>query len=346
MTFRNLMAVALLAVLSAPLVLTAALGPEKPSDNLAPARYPDLPRHLGALAIFPLRFEGAFDRTFRGRGALVKAWSRVVFQRLDGAKLNALSKTPQREVFQGADGELFYGGDRSVESHRAADTAALRVSVEAWAAHLGRHGEALRARGVRHLVVIAPDKQSIYDEQLPRWARNVGTPAVELLAGALRAQGKETLDLREPLRRAARDARVYYRHDSHWNELGACVAAREIQRTLSVEPVVACDAERSSVQTRGGDLALMLGLQDALTEASPLPAASARATREAEAWRGRGTTRARLVGDSFAAALAPYLAAGFAELVDTKRWPADAGEVDIVIEEIVERRLAMTPVSD
>ena len=95
-----------------------------------------------------------------------------------------------------------------------------------------RRSEFLARRGIPFLVVIVPEKYSVYPEFLPDWAVPVTaeTSLDRIVADFVRHPQLNFIDLREPLRAAKGPERVYYRTDSHWNYLGAMVGYAELMR--------------------------------------------------------------------------------------------------------------------
>jgi len=133
-------------------------------------------------------------------------------------------------------------------------------------------------RGIHFLLVVAPDKESIYPDFLPLdlpAARPVSR--LDVLLGRLRSEGVAVVDLR-PVLRAERGASsrfrswpLYHRTDSHWNELGALLGARAVLSELRTRFGAVHVPEDDEVQVftqeaGGGDLARLEGLQDAAHE--------------------------------------------------------------------------------
>src|SRR5262249_1751341 len=122
--------------------------------------------------------------------------------------------------------------------------------------------------------VIAPNKQTIYPEVLPRPLRHqqaAGSRIQQLLAYLKAHSDVPILDLREPLRQAKAQERLYDRTDTHWNERGGYVGYREIVSALSSAFPVLRPQSRAAFadvveRRKGGDLARMLDLDDRLPE--------------------------------------------------------------------------------
>ncbi|MBF0142362.1 MAG: hypothetical protein HQL59_02755 [Magnetococcales bacterium] len=93
-----------------------------------------------------------------------------------------------------------------------------------------RHDQ-LREMGIRYIVVVVPDKQTIIPT--PKVTADAFTASFhERLNARLHEVGVERVDLR-PSFLAAREQGIYQRYDVHWNERGVDLAAQEIARYLS-----------------------------------------------------------------------------------------------------------------
>ncbi|MEY2954094.1 MAG: hypothetical protein RLZZ401_2181 [Pseudomonadota bacterium] len=133
---------------------------------------------------------------------------------------------------------------------------------------LAQTARSLQAQGVQLLVLLVPDKARVYPQYLPEGAAPGFTQARYAQAlQALRDKGVPTVDVLAPLALAARDTRqpVYYRTDTHWNMLGARVAAQAVAQAVKTMPLELPDTrfvtESSSPQApRPGDLLRLMGL--------------------------------------------------------------------------------------
>jgi len=115
--------------------------------------------------------------------------------------------------------------------------------------------------GKKILLVIAPDKQTIYPEKLPRGINKIGESQMDQImeTGSISRQGK-VLDLRNTISNAKKVSPVYYKTDTHWNKFGALVAFQSIERTLSENSnIPSSEYEVKNLKVNhGGDLATML----------------------------------------------------------------------------------------
>ncbi len=238
----------------------------------------------------------------------------------------------------------------------------------------------LAAEGVREdWVLVVADKDSIFPDRLPDWDRPAAPSAMDVAMAA--ADPRRIVDSRPALRRerGVDGAPLYARTDSHWTVRGAWVGYRALSQ-------VASDAGSSAAWLRDGDVRfaetdLAEGdLARLLHVASPARDRGARVTL-AGAWAGERTqfdadtgealsaaslevaeplrrvvrivsphalNRSRLLWlrDSSGAALVPFVAATFREVIEVDRastssaqWAALVRRLrpDAVLVSVVER---------
>ncbi|MBN2574141.1 MAG: hypothetical protein JXP73_06215 [Deltaproteobacteria bacterium] len=210
------------------------------------------------------------------------------------------------------------------------------------------------SRGARLVIVIAPDKQTIYPEYLPPDRRPRPGAVSRLdqfwaMAGSL--PSVPLVDLREGLRRAKRQQQLYYPSDTHWNWRGGLLAyvatARRLARQDPSWQVPAVERLRwFDASPRVGDLTTLMGLPAIGGDRDELP------TRDSlDALVGSKRGKLLLVADSFGEALQIFFDLQFQQ-VSTRRvtrgacealTPAllDAEKPDVVILQSAERYWTM-----
>ncbi|MCQ2516280.1 MAG: hypothetical protein MJ094_05400 [Saccharofermentans sp.] len=114
--------------------------------------------------------------------------------------------------------------------------------------------------GIEFLFVIAPNKNSLYPENMPYYtARGVGGQANynrSQLVAALANTNVDYIDLYEPL--SSYDGVVYFERDSHWNNLGAAIAADSIFDFLGINHTDYINMPYSLEINHRGDLEQMV----------------------------------------------------------------------------------------
>ena len=336
-------------------------------ENRRASALPAFPRDRRALAEFPGGFERFYADAFGFRGTLLR-WNSIVRTRWLGV-------SPSERVAIGQEGWLYYAAGGALD-----DDDGLRPflpeDLDGWQRALESRREWLAAHGIRHLLVIAPNAQSIYPEYLPRARdRGAGPSRLDQLMARLRTGPRlDVIDLRETLRLARTRERVYQRTDSHWNDRGAFAAYQLVMQRVSgwypAATPFARDAFEDIVEAGpAGDLARMIGLADAYREevlalrprflrrarrAEPgLPQRYRSGRIRARAFEVDDPTlpRAVMLHDSFGRALIPFLSEHFRRILyvpghDLAPRIIERERPDIVIEELVERRLLEPPPVD
>lgn len=327
------------------------------TENRRPAPFPVI--ELGrpgwgySLTSFPRRFERYWNDSFAFRWYLIRAHSL--------AKL-ALGVSPSPKALVGRDGYLFYAAEQSVDYYRGTKPFAAD-DLARWRDDLDDRRRWLAQRGIRYLVVVAPNKETIYGEFMPESLSKVRSDSRldQLLAYLATDATIDVVDLRGPLSRAKPNQRVYHKTDTHWNDAGAMVAARTIlARVKEWFPDTDAGAFAGVLHARnagGGDLARILALEDRFPEErfdwTPEPGAAARkiapsapSARDISVFACASCAGPKVVmnHDSFGDSLAPFLAQRFRRTVLVEGTRLDQALIererpDLVIQEFVERAL-------
>ncbi|MDQ3333145.1 MAG: hypothetical protein M3552_21270, partial [Planctomycetota bacterium] len=208
---------------------------------------------------YPAAFEKFFNDAFGFRKTLT-SWHHLAAMRCFGL-------SPSDKVAVGKEGWLFlelsiadYRGDR----HFTEQDLELRTRV------LQERHDWLAARGIRYLIVLVPNKPTVYpDKVADHVVRQFKTDNVRLLEEyATKHSSVEILDLTDCLVEASRTHETYPATDCHWNDYGAYVGYRAtIDRLAGWYPHLTPTAFEDLTPTEvphGGDLGYMIGLFDEL----------------------------------------------------------------------------------
>ena len=253
---------------------------------------PALPDARGGWSVFPGKVDGFLRDHFGLREPLATGWNLLKY---------ALRYTPRVAV--GREGWLYFPQYWKAK-YGARTCGPLSVELLSFADRLERLAAYASASGVPVVFAIAPDKETLYQEYMPE----VSGPRrhcdlFEELEVALREKRHlTTVDLQAPLETGKAKERVYFKTDSHWNDVGGWHVARALLEG-SCGSGSACPRlpEPSlSTKTTSGDLAAFIGLGSVLREQ----------TVAVEVPGGMHAGRAlAVVGDSFAKTLPRFLAA-------------------------------------
>ena len=261
--YRRYFAVLSFLLLATPLVWGILL-PDNPDlilkERRTPGPAPTAPGNwVGFLAL-----PGQVDAYLRDRFGLRQKMIRL---HKDLTK-PVLLKENDVVVF-GRDGRMFALGDNMVL--QSAGRVLRKEAVSEAADMLAAMRDALARRGIRFLVAMPPNSSTIYQDDLPAWARNPGKKTeYDLLLADLAARGVKAIDLRPALSAARADGPTYLINDLHWTARGAVAGFNAIVEADG-RPEWRIDAESAlgpSTTLKGGDIALMLGVEDDVTESS------------------------------------------------------------------------------
>jgi alginate O-acetyltransferase complex protein AlgJ len=276
------------------------------------------------------------------------------------------------DVVVGKEGWLYFraDGDRDFIGSRGLNPM-TSSELDAWQKLLETRQKFLAARGIPYLVVVPPDKQTIYPEYLPYEYRPV-LPVSRLDQLIQRLKDTHSpvriVDLRPALLAAKSKWLLYRKTDTHWNDLGAFVGYQviihAIQDTLPKWHIVPQTLDDFTVGPEGpeiGDLARMMDMPSlypakgrALFRKIPFPIPPAMADRERIAVMDlHDPTKPRLViyRDSFSIALVPMLGPHFGRVAYAFIYPMERTVIaqekpDLVITEFIERNLYIPPPVD
>jgi alginate O-acetyltransferase complex protein AlgJ len=270
-------------------------------------------------------------------------------------------------VMVGKDGWLYYTGDKSIDNYQKTDPLNRKQIVQL-GKQLDSLNDQLKRRGITLLVVIPPNKSTVYPQHMPDEIPVLGKESsLERFVNYMRKNsGTPIIDLRQTLIDASQTQDVYYHTDSHWNDLGSYYGYMKIMEALSVDnPLLAphplSDFNSVYMGANTHDLARGVGLMNNKEEdwtltprfkvqlkqtASKLSDGllTIRTTTNAD----QDLPRLLIFGDSFYNSLASYLEPHFSRLkmipytreegVWSLSW-IERENPNIVIIEIVERNL-------
>lgn len=185
-----------------------------------------------------------FDDHFYLRQELISSHNRIM------AVL--FGSSAEDDVILGSEGWLYYGSTLGDYTGSEAMT-----SRELWCAaiNLGLMQEYCESMGAEFVFMPAPNKNSLYDENMPSYGVKAETSNVRQLFAILDFEGVNYLDLFSAF--TAEEETLYFAHDSHWNSKGAALAADLINTALGGGSDYYSDAFAQS-ESHSGDLYEML----------------------------------------------------------------------------------------
>jgi alginate O-acetyltransferase complex protein AlgJ len=233
-----------------------------PGENRLPAPFPKMESlNLTNAQKYTVGLEAYFNDHFGFRKKLIRFfqnWKHGLF-RDEGVY----------KVVTGRNHWLF-SGEMQMVDHFLGTEKFTPEQLRSWRKLLEKRRDWLAERGIKYLFIVAPDKQSIYPEELPGWLINAAPTnretKLDQFLNYMKANSTvPILDLRPPLICAKKIAPLYLQNDTHWNLLGGFIAAHELVKTLAQQspgltPLDLDDFQWTNTDvTVAGDLARMTG---------------------------------------------------------------------------------------
>lgn len=254
-------------------------------------------------------------------------------------------------VIHGENGWLYYEATLDDYQHKNSVSDRMLFNMAHNTALMQEYAELL---GKTFLFTIAPNKNSLYDENMPeRYNYTVAKESdAERLRPWLEKEGVHYVDLFELFRQ--QDGVLYYARDSHWNQEGAVLVYNTLLDACGITHETWEDIESEILCDYYGDLNLMLypvgaepedeiHFEKEFTYAYSREGATVEDTF-IQTTNPEGSGNLLMYRDSFGNSLLPYFAQHFANATFSKVVPYPmtdliTAEPDVVIVEKVERHL-------
>ncbi|WP_160153867.1 hypothetical protein [Microbulbifer sp. ALW1] len=334
------------------------------TENRTLEQLPEPPSSARELATWPQSFSNYYSDQFGFRDWLS--------QKFNSTK-SLIGDSPSEHVTKGKNGWLFLGSNKIGYSGYDDPIGDARnknlyssAELEAFSEYASSLSNWLKTKKVEYIFFIAPNKHTIYPEELPSHFNKVNSiSAADQLYDFLgKNSSVRTIDFRSALLQEKEGHDVYYKSDTHWNHYAANLVQFELASYISnlfpgkISPEL-FDLELKTKS--GGDLSKIAGL-NVPDDPYPLPIFNSTCApqkspqnasqRETHSYLCETEKLKVLVfRDSFFTALEPYFARKF--YASTFIWErldpstieslVEKYEPDVIIEEWVERKLPHTP---
>ena len=229
-------------------------------ENREKAEFPSL--SLENYSAFSSDFESWFNDDIPFRNNLITLNSVIDYYIFD--------KSSNDSVIKGKDGWLFYNkvADGDPMSCYYGTNLFSEDDLKQIADNCIKQRDFLEQQGKEFVVMIAPNKERIYSEYMPE---QYGSPAEEYRALQVYDYIKENTDIRvvypyDELMRAKEVGDIYFKTDTHWNEIGGYVGASALLSELEIEmpDILSDELTIEKTVNTAGDLAKLLNLTNQL----------------------------------------------------------------------------------
>ena len=329
---------------SLPLVLMAVKPTTISTENRSLAKFPSVTNREGKVNLnYFSEFEKYFSDHFAFRNELVYA---------DAMIQKGLFKVSSSDgVIAGKNGWLYYSS--TLDDYLGINMMSEREVYNA-AHNLSLVQKYVEEKGGRFLFTVAPNKNTLYGENMPYYAsKKVGEiHNLDLLTPEFKKAGIKYADLLKAFK--DREEVLYLKRDSHWNNMGALLAYNVMMDELGLEKDDYSSAGITRTINEDGDLNRMLYTLYGKKEANyrydiPWTFSYGTGYKSVEdPWietEGSGEEILLMSRDSFGNTLIPFFAQQFKEAYFTKASPyglermLEETEAGVIIMEKVERNI-------
>lgn len=321
---------------------------------------PGVPASVSEYEAFPGNFEDFFNDHLPFRNQILTAGGLIDYY---GFKSSLSSN-----VLVGKDGWLFYKGRQQNNENPTSDYFGKNLfapqELEWMAERLEAAKAACEAEGRQFIVVLPPSKEHVYSQYMPA---GYGAPAGETRLSQVTAYLEQNTDVTiihpyEEMQQYADehpDERIYFKYDTHWNNAGAYIAARQLNYAIGVQNLPPLsEVGRAFGEEQPDDLARLLHLSKYLQDDPQLFLQNYSDTLNIVIEGNDDRTefyytnyspvdqrKIYIVCDSFTMLMAQYVVPDFAHVIANYYYhyqPEDleAENPDIVVYEVAERYLA------
>lgn len=182
---------------------------------------------------FSKDYEAYYNDTFAGRKKLVTRY----------IKLQQKLKIDTGQYFYGDKGWMFYDSVKVNNGNTMVDYyGEVRFDdeeLQAMADGINKAADFYAARGAKYLIIVAPNKEGVYSEYMPerlQRARTSDKSRADVAIDYLKKHTKAVfVSLKEPIIEAKDELpyRLYFKKDTHWNNIGAYVGFEAIAQALN-----------------------------------------------------------------------------------------------------------------
>ncbi len=275
-----------------------------------------------------------------------------------------LKTSSSDSVIVGKDGWLFYKGAQVADEDPVGDYMGTNLFTEEELQRIADNFTAARDeladRGCDFVIYFAPNKERIYSEYMPDM---YGKPAENFKLRQLLEYLQTETDLKvvcalddlTAYREQNPDTEIYYKYDTHWNNLGAYIGSEKLVQALGYDFVPLEEVTVTDYHTGSYDLARLIHLGNTLNDCAAYQLTGytghpMTSVQEDDGHVFRFTTtdgqapggKLFVIGDSFSTMMAPYLACHYAQAYTTFYYTYSHGQLlreepDVVVYEAVER---------
>ena len=233
------------------------------TEKRAPYDPPAFPTHFRFSKNYITALDNYLKDHFGFRSQLIR------FNNLIRYKLKV---SGSEQVLLGKKNWMFFTQENTINQYRGI-IQFTEDELYQWTNAMEARNQWLKARNILFLLVIIPNKCTIYNEFLPDWVTKVNEKSqfVHLSSHIRNHSSLDFIDMTDALKHSKTIYPVYYQTDSHWNFHGGFVGYQEIMKSVKrhfpdIHIVTENEAGLHLNNSNGKDLAALLNLSHDIPE--------------------------------------------------------------------------------
>ena len=225
--YNTIMLLAFILILCLPIIFfNKASNKVSVTENRYLASFPKIFNEYGEIEIVGLRsgIESWLNDNIGFRDQFVKLHTKISF--------DYFNMSPSEKVEIGKDGWYFYTRDNNIDIARGSYPLSEDLLINI-ARKQEKISEYFKNKGIEYVLILPPSKVSIYFDKLNSGAFDFRETPVDILANYLKENTSiKVISVKDSIINAKQSEQVFYKTDTHWNEVGAYVAYKTIIEEL------------------------------------------------------------------------------------------------------------------
>lgn len=318
-------------------------------ENRALHSYPEL--DYQTINNYPTLYENYFNDHLPFKNELIKLKSLFEYRYLHRLENN--------NVILGKDDWLFYCGENkiAIEDYKAISLY-TDTQLESILNHVIDYRDALKKQtDCEFVLMLLPDKEHLYSEYLPNYLTAYSSfKRIDQVYNYIKTNSdiKVCYPYKE-LMEAKEKSQVYYRYDTHWNDIGAYIGMKSLLETLHIQVPNTYTIHKDQIYY--GDLAKLSYLSSYLThewsysiedDTKDISIEKVSNEHDVDTFKSTNLNQKHLyfIGDSFRTAMMPYLSRYFETSSFVHKGSFEKNDLiqkqpTVVVYELVERYLPL-----
>lgn len=260
---QKLYLILFIVVICLPFLYWLILGQNVVSDNYENRTLASKPTFsLDAYEDYSSQYESYFNDHFPFRNQLVPLNSLINYR--------VFNISTHESVILGKNKWLFFGDkdDNPIGDYEGTRTFSDEEISKMRDSCLSIQTE-LEEMGIQFAIIIPVNKERVYSQYMPERYILSEASRTDLAIETLQEAGINIVNPKEDLLSLCSEYQLYYRYDTHWNQLGAYIGVCDILKSWEVEvtdlkelTISSSELKKDYHQSARCDLALMLNLRD------------------------------------------------------------------------------------